>query len=340
MTAKGAQRVLELVNGYQTTCVIAAAARLKLFESLAEGPRSTEAVSRFVQADKHSLARLVRALVSLDLIACVGDQLSLTEEGRMLVDDGIRDLTTLVREQYLKAWTALADSVVTGHTVYRDQMGMTAWEYRRRNPDVNEAFNRFARHVQKAILETLYESYDFSSFSCIADIGGGCGQLLAGILRRNPLIRGVLFDQPHVVRDLDGELESADISTRCLVVGGSFFDAVPSGADLYVLQHVLHDWDDEQCLRILRSCADAMKADGALLLLEKMMPGDDRAPLFLAMRDLHMMAVLGGKERTLEQYAELLTEAGFRVTRHIGLPPPCPDILEARRVSGRRTTNP
>jgi len=333
MAEKGVQRVLGLLNGYQATCVIAAAARLKLFESLADGPRSAEAVSRYVQADRDSLDRLVRALVSLDLLTRAGDRLSLTQDGRMLVADGIRDLTTLVGEQYLQAWTALARSVSSGQTVYRQEMGMTAWEYRRRNPRLNEAFNRFARHIQKATLETLYENYDFSRFSCVADVGGGSGQLLAGILQRCPNTRGVLFDQPHVVRQFDRELESSDLSARCRIVGGSFFEGAPRGADLYILQHVLHDWADDECLRILRSCGAAMEAGGALLVLEKMLPGDGQTPPFLAMRDLHMMAVLGGKERTLEQYTELLAEAGLGVTSHVELAPPCPDILEARLIS-------
>ena len=155
-------------------------------------------------------------------------------------------------------------------------------------------------------------AYNFGRFGCVVDVGGGRGALLAAILARHPNVRGVLFDQPHVVAEAEQELQAAGVADRCRVVGGSFFDAVPEGGDAYVLSNILHDWEDDEATAILRSCRRAMAGDGTLLAIErKVLPPNEGPEGKFA--DLTMLVSPGGQERTTGEYAALFAAAGFRL---------------------------
>lgn len=161
----------------------------------------------------------------------------------------------------------------------------------------------------------IVEAYDFSTPGTIVDIAGGQGVLIAAILRAHPNLHGILFDQPHVVAGAQPVLEAAGVLDRCELVRGDFFVSVPSG-DLYTLQRILHDWDDEHAIAILRSCAEAMAPGGRALVIESVIePGNDPSPAkFL---DLMMFVMNGGRERTDEEYRRLFEAAGLRLTRII-----------------------
>jgi hypothetical protein len=162
--------------------------------------------------------------------------------------------------------------------------------------------------------------YDFSGIGVLADIGGGQGELLAGILAANPTMRGILLDQPHVVAGAGPVLERAGVAGRCEVVGGSFFEAVPRGADAYLLKSVIHDWDDPPAVEILRRCRAAIAQTGKLLLVEYLIrPGNEPDPL--KFRDLMMLVMVGGRERTAEDFQRLYAEAGFQLTEIIPTAP-------------------
>ena len=328
----GIQRVLDLLDGYQNTCIILAASRIELFEKLASGPRTLDTLAAEVRLPPSTLNRLIRGLLVLGLVERQAGEIHLTHDGRlMLKQGGAGDIAVLVREQYLQAWAHLSDSLSTGEPAFEKVFGMSVWEHRRKHPEVNEAFNHFAQRPQREALRTFLDSYDLSRFSRVADIGGGNGYLLTGVLERHPGVTGILFDQLHVIDGARDRVRSAGFGERCELIAGSFFDDVPAGADLYILQYILHDWDDGECVRILRNCHRAMASGATLLILEKVLPSEDAVPRFLVMRDLHMLTVLGGRERTLEQYAALLSAAGFRVERYTPLAAHCSDIIEARR---------
>jgi SAM-dependent methyltransferase len=169
-----------------------------------------------------------------------------------------------------------------------------------------------------ALSQPLLDAYDFSAFRCIADIGGGTGRLLADILAENPAVRGILFDLPEVSSAAAALLDASGIAKRCKLVGGSFFDAVPPGADAYLLKHILHDWDDARAIKILSNCRTAMARDARLLIVERMLPelAEQGRAAEAYLVDLEMLVYTpGGRERTESEFRAILSAAGFATTR-------------------------
>jgi hypothetical protein len=191
---------------------------------------------------------------------------------------------------------------------------MSPWEYRAAHPEENAIFNQAMTALSSGVADAVVEAYDFSGIECLVDVGGGEGALLRAILSANPTLRGVLFDQPHAVTEAGGLLERGDIAARSEVVAGSFFDAVPAGADAYLLKSIVHDWDDEAAVRILRVCRDAIAPGGRLLVVEQVIqPGHKHDPAPFS--DLNMLVMLGGRERTSDDFERLYAASGFRLTR-------------------------
>lgn len=172
-------------------------------------------------------------------------------------------------------------------------------------------------------------TYEFSRARVVVDVGGSAGYVLAGVLKQNPHLKGVLFDMPHVIAGAREVLEREGVEERCAVQAGNFFEGVPAGGDVYVLSAVLHDWDDEHCLRVLRNCRRAIPEDGALLIVERIMPErveltDDGIETIRT--DLEMLRMTGGgRERTQAEYAALLSDGGFTLTQVS--PPARPNFL-------------
>lgn len=204
-------------------------------------------------------------------------------------------------------------SVKTGEPAFPEMYGMTAWEYRAAHPEENTIFDAAMTGLSLAEAEAVVRSYDFSGIGVLVDVGGGTGALLAAILVANPALRGILFDQPHVVAGAKDLLEVAGVADRCEVVSGSFFEAVPGGADAYLLKSIIHDWDDASAIEILRKCRAAIADTGRLLLVERgIRPRNEPDPAKFI--DLMMLVMLGGQERTADEYEKLYAEAGFRLT--------------------------
>jgi SAM-dependent methyltransferase len=172
--------------------------------------------------------------------------------------------------------------------------------------------------------------YDFSGVRTVVDIGGAHGVLLAAVLQANPAARGILLDLPHVIATAGDGIASAGLSERCELMSGDFFEAVPEGADLHLLKQILHDWDDERAARLLQNCHRALPADGRLLVVEMVIPSDNRPSPAQAM-DLNMLVLLGGQERTGEQFERLLRGAGFRLERIVPTQSPF-SVIEATRL--------
>jgi hypothetical protein len=206
---------------------------------------------------------------------------------------------------------------MTGDAAFDTVFGMSAWEHRERHPELNECMNRTMADDHSRARGAIAEAYDFSTCRVIVDVGGGHGGLLAEILARYPQPRGLLFDQPHVISGAPSLLARAGVVERCEIVGGSFFDRVPAGGDLYLLQRVLHDWSDRHCQSVLRNCRAAMRGGSTLLVIENLLPDHGPPPANLVMLDLHMMAMLGGKERTHGEYRALLESNGFELVRSL-----------------------
>lgn len=296
-----------MLNGFQETCVLLAALKTGLVEQLSQGPVEP---SRLPIQEP---LRFLRVLENLGLVACEDSKWRLTARGQQLDHPEARAWARLIEGEYLPVWSRLSDSLSSGRPAFPLVFGQSAWQHRGDHPDLNQAFQTVMRGEQARTLTGLTRVFDFAGVRCVADVGGGEGGMLAGLLSRYEHLHGILYDQPHVVDGLD-------LGPRCRVVAGSFFDSVPVGADLYLLKHVLHNWDDAACLTLLGHCRRALGEGGRLLVLENL----QASPLM----DMHMLVVLGGRERSLAQYQELLAGAGLRLVNHRALRKGSPDLLE------------
>jgi len=302
-----ADELKRLINAHQLSQVICVAAELGIADLLADGPRTSGDLASATRTNEDALYRLLRALASVGILfEEPGRLFGLTEFGGPLrsdAPDSVAAIAAHVGRPYVReAWSALGEAVRTGENAFRLVHGMSNWEYRAERPDENAIFDRYiaenTRHGAKALLD----AYDFGRFSTIVDVGGGNGTLLAALRAEHPSLRGVLFDQPHVVAGLE-------LGDGIDVVAGSFFESVPDGGDAYVLKWILHDWEDEESVAILRTVC---RTGGTLLVIERLVAPPNEGPE-TKLTDLNMLVGPGGRERTLDEYRALFEAAGYRL---------------------------
>jgi len=226
---------------------------------------------------------------------------------------------TELGEEHYPAWENVLYSVRTGEIAFNDRFGMSNWEFWSENPENAEIFNKGMSDLTALTEPALIAAYDFGHFKRIVDVGGGRGTLLASILRQNSSATGIVFDLPHVIDLARQDSETAAIGERCQLVAGDFFESITAGGDAYILKWILHDWNDEQCVAILRNCRRAISAQGKLLVIEAVLPGRNEPSLNKFM-DLNMLVMTGGCERTENEYRDLLDAAGFSLERAIPTP--------------------
>jgi predicted O-methyltransferase YrrM len=217
-------------------------------------------------------------------------------------------------QEHFKAWGNLLHSVRTGEIAFDNHFGQPVWEYYAQNPEDAEVFNDAMTGMTEMVNAAVVPAYDFSGFGKIVDIGGGHGALLAAILKANPAARGVLFDLPHVAEGAAARFAAEGVSDRCEVVSGDFFKAVTPGADAYVMKFILHDWDDEKSVAIMKNIRRAMKDGGRVIVIENIVP-EGNTPSFAKFIDINMLVMTGGRERTEKEFADHFAAAGFRLTR-------------------------
>jgi hypothetical protein len=194
---------------------------------------------------------------------------------------------------------------------------MPEWEYLRRHPEAAATFNAAMVGMTRATVDAVVSSYDFSDCAVVVDVGGGHGTLLSAVLKAHPQVSGILFDTPETVAGASPLLKAEGVDSRCQLVGGNFLSAVPSGGDAYLLKWIVHDWDDEGAIAILRNCRAAMGERSKVLLVESVLPDGTASRsaelLTRARADINMLVLFGAKERTALEYEALLTAAGFRL---------------------------
>jgi O-methyltransferase domain/Dimerisation domain len=324
-SAPASVATIEMVLGSWLTQALYAAVRLGIPDELGSGPLTADEVARRVGSDPGATYRLMRLLASNSLLKLRRDgRFELTRLGRTLRRDdpsSVAAMVTMVGSpQHWEHWGAALQSVKTGRPAIEILRGVPTFEYIGSDPEFAEIFNDAMTATSTVAIETAVPAYDFSDRKLIVDVGGGHGALLGAVLAQAPDAHGVLFDLPSVVA-------GAAVSSRYTAEGGSFFDAVPAGGDAYLMKTVIHDWDDEKSVTILRNIRTAIAPNGKLLLFELVLP--EGAPAHLGMLvDLEMLVTAGGKERTAAEYAALLSRAGFRLTRVVGTPGPV-SIVEA-----------
>jgi hypothetical protein len=312
--------LVQLMTGYWVSQSLYVAAKLGIADLLANGPQTVEQLAAGTQAHAASLRRVLRALASVGIFTETSPgAYSLTPLAALLrtgTPDSMRALAIMYAEEQYQAWGNALHSVRTGETAFDQHFGQSYFEYLAQHPEADRVFNQAMTGWTTQVVDAVIDAYDFSPLRTIVDVGGSYGTMLAAILRSNQTANGILFDQPHVAAAAKAHLVSAGVAERCQTIGGDFFVEVPSGGDVYLLAQILHDWDDERSTGILGQCRRAMPARGKLLVIELVLPLGEE-PFFGKWLDLHMLVLLGARERTGEEYKALLASAGFELARVI-----------------------
>lgn len=329
------QHLVQLIFGKWVSMAVAVAAKLRLADKLAAGPKSADELADETNTHAPSLYRLLRALASVGVFASdAAGKFRLTPVGELLrtgVKGSMRGVADYCGAMWSwRAWEAAEVSVRTGRTAFNEVFGEGIFDYLGKHPDESAAFNEGMTGFSAVEADAVAAAYDFGGFGTLVDVGGGHGHLLATILKKTPKLRGVVFDAPHVVVGAAPLLKEMGVADRCTAEGGDFFKSVPAGGDAYILKHIIHDWNDADCGRILRNVRAVSKPGTKLLLVELVIPpGDDPHPGKIL--DLEMLIVASGKERTEAEYAKLVADAGFRLTRVVPTQSPA-SVVEAVAV--------
>ncbi|WP_165816072.1 methyltransferase [Kumtagia ephedrae] len=311
----GYSRVLGLVRGLQVSKMIEIACSLGLADRIDAKARPVAELAAECGADPERLARLLRALAAFGLFSISEDgAVAHTDDSRYLRKDSAPTLHYASRYYAMPSswavWGAAARAM-TGDTPFEAEFRKPYFSHLADNPTEAAIFDAFMRHSPDDRHAAVVAAYDFSQAERVVDVGGGSGALLKAILAAHPAPSGVLFDQAGAVAGAAGVL--GELAGRCTVEAGSFFDHVPAGGHIYTLSQILHDWNDERCVEILSRCRAAIRPDGRLLVIERVLeapPGEADSMNYLA--DMHMMMLFpGAKERSLAEYTALFRKAGF-----------------------------
>lgn len=318
MTSDPRLDLLGLINGFQITQAIHVASVLGIADHLAGGARSASELAALTKSHPDTLYRLLRALAAIGVFREDASRMfTLTPIGDCLRPDSATPLGAWAEvvgsPYYWQAWGHLLHSVQTGKNAFQDLNGKDVWQFRADHPQHGAAFARAMSQLSRGSAAAVLRAYDFSPFRHIVDVGGGQGLMLAAILGAHPHIRGTLFDQPDVVAGAKTILAERGVLDRCEIVGGSFFETVPEGADAYLMRVVIHDWEDDEAIAILKVCRRAMPETAKLILVERLIAPPNQMPA-AKFSDLNMLVSPGGRERTREEFAELFARSGLELT--------------------------
>jgi hypothetical protein len=313
--------MLQIISGFWISRAVYIIAKLGIPDLLKSGPKTAEELAAATKMHAPSLYRILRALASVGVVSSdEGKRFAQTPLSATLVTGEPGSLrwfaiSELGQEHY-PAWGNLMHSVKTGEIAFDNFFGVDIWQYFQQNPEDAAVFNDSMSSVTAVTNEAITSLYDFSRFKKLVDVGGGHGGLITSILKLNPELKGVLFDAPQVIDGARARIEAAGLADRCETVAGDFFKAVPAGGDAYIMKWIIHDWDDERAITILKNVRNQMPANGRIILVDSVVPETDE-PHFSKFIDLNMLVMTGGKERTAKEFEELYAAAGFKLLRVI-----------------------
>lgn len=310
------------------------AAKLGIADLLKDGARPVAELAKKTNTHERSLYRVLRALASVGIFTETDlKAFDLTPPAKLLLTDhpgSLRDLVIFMGEKW--HWSVYGEmlySVQTGKVAWEKVHGLEVFPYFQQHAEEYEIFNRAMTSLSASALPALVEGYDFSGVKTLVDIAGGHGTLLAGFLKANPQLKGVLFDLPQVIEGAPALLKEEGVADRVKLESGDFFAGVTKGADAYMMKFIIHDWDDERALKILKNIHRDSASIARLLLFEMVVPRGNE-PHFGKIQDLEMLVSPGGIERTEKEYRDLLSQAGFELRRVIPTKSPL-SIVEAFR---------
>lgn len=332
-TPSAPEMINRLITGYWSTQAVYVAAKLGIADLLVKGPKTADELAKAVSVHAPSLYRLLRALAGLGVFAA-DDQgrFSLTPLAERLRSDvagSQRALAIMSGEEHYESWGQLLYSVQTGKIAFDKLYGMPVFDFLSQHVEQAKLFDLAMVGVHGRETSAMTDAYDFSDIKVLADVGGGNGSLLTTVLQKYPKMKGMLYDLPGVTERAKANLAAAGVADRCQVIGGSFFESIPPGADAYLMRHIIHDWDDEKSITILKNVHKAMSDQAKLLLVEGVIPPGNE-PSFGKLLDLTMLVIPGGKERTEQEYRDLYAAAGFQLTRIV------PTKAEVSVIEGKK----
>ena len=312
-------QIIQMATACWVSRLVWAAASIGLADHLANGPRSAAELAGSTGTNPRALHRFMRTLASFGILTeSEDDKFALTPLGDALKSDAPGAArSTILTMAGPWMWRALGEfqySVETGKTAMEKVFGMPLFDYLAQNAQEAAQFSEAMVGIHGAEPPAVADAYDFSAFGSIVDVGGATGNMLAHILARYPQPKGILFDRPHVVTAAPALLRARGVESRVSIEEGNFFEKVPVGADAYILSHIIHDWNEDQCSTILGNCRKAMKPGAKLLIVEFVLP-EGNTPHFGKLVDMVMLAIPGGEERTAAEYGTLLAAAGLKMTR-------------------------
>jgi SAM-dependent methyltransferase len=327
-----AAQMLEMIRAYWISQIVGTFARLGIPDHLAGGPLAAGQLAQLIACHPGATQRLMRAAMELGLVvAAPGARFSLTALGETLQSDlpsSVRDSAiALTSPGHWLPWGKLSEAVRTGRCQTAETLGADLFEYYADNSSEGRSFTDAMSETSAQVADAIARVLDTSAAKLAIDIGGASGTLIAALLNGNPALMGTILERPHALPAAKAAIAECGLSFRCSVVEGDFFVAVPE-ADIFLLKSIIHDWDDDQSLRILSNCARALRPNGRVILIERLLT-DDVAAGSVSLIDVNMLAVLPGRERTEREYADLFARAGLRLDRMISSVPPF-SVIESR----------
>lgn len=312
--------IMQIASGGMLTQAVGVAANLRIADLIGDEEKHVDDLAAATGSHPRSLFRVLRSLASHGVFRETSPRtfVNTPASATMRSDAPGSMLNTAIfmaAPWHYSVWANMPYSVETGRNAWEKTHGSGPFEWMMQHPEESEIFNQCMTELSTGAAQPIVEAYDFSAIETLADIAGGHGYLLSQILKVNPQMRGVLFDQQHVVAGAAGLLEREGVGDRVEIVSGDFFEEVPV-ADAYIMKHIIHDWDDELSKRILSTIHRAIPEHGKLLVVEMVVP-DGNVPHESKILDLEMLTSPGGIERTEEEYRELYKAAGFRLTRTV-----------------------
>jgi len=317
-TGKHFEQMMQMLTGFWVTQIIGAVAMYSLGEHLAKGPATAEQIAASEGIDPIAAFRLLRACASLGLVTFHGTRFTATPLLGTLQKDAPGSLHSLAialsAPGHWQPWGRFLEAIRTGEPQTVPALGLNLWDYYEQEPEEGVLFTRAMHGFTSGIVKEVVRVLDTSTAKLAVDVGGASGTLVHGLMAANPHLHGIVLDLPNVVRTAETAAHALGLAGRLTAVASSFFDYVPQ-ADLYLLKFILHDWNDEQAARILRRCCEAMRPNGRVIVIERLL-GEIGEPKLAPLADLNMMVLLTGLERTLEQYCLLFRDAGLRFWKY------------------------
>ncbi|MGC3971805.1 MAG: methyltransferase [Pirellulales bacterium] len=309
--------IFEMACGYWVSQCLYVAAKLGIADRVADVSRTADELAAQTGTHGPSLYRVLRALASKGVFAEDAEhRFGLTPLAECLRNrpGSQRAMILMMGEEHYRAYGELMYSVQTGKPAFAHVFGEPVFDFLSKNREAATIFDEAMTGIHGAETAAMIDAYDFSQFGTVVDIGGGNGTVIRTVLEKNPGLRGVLYDLPHVVERAGPLFAASTVNDRSQLVGGSFFEGVPPGGDAYMMRHIIHDWYDDECRTILRNCHNVMRPDAKLLVIDSVIePGN--GPQFTKFLDITMLTIPGGKERTEAEFRELFASAGFDLTR-------------------------